>query len=170
MKVRIIFVIQFLLVFSLVFPSSAEPTVKDRIKIIPPDAVHIEGFLGGKIDQVINNRIKVQDINHLVEPFRNRTETRLWQTEFWGKWFLSACGAYEYTIDPDLKKILDKAVFDLAATQTTDGYIGNYAPGSHLEQWDIWGRKYSLLGLLAYYDLTRDENILDTAKNLPITC
>lgn len=151
---------------SIIFASPPDPAVRDRIKTIPAEKVHVEGFLGKKIDQVIKNRIKAQDIDHLVEPFRNRTETRLWQSEFWGKWFLSAVAAYEYTRDPELKKIIDRAVRKLAATQTPDGYIGNYAPDSHLEQWDIWGRKYSLLGLLSYYDLTGDVNILNTAKKL----
>ncbi len=49
------------------------------------------------------------------------------------------------------------------ATQTPDGYIGNYAPESRLKAWDIWGRKYCMLGLLAYYDLTQDKKALQAA-------
>lgn len=166
MKVKNFLFVPLFFTCSLVFPTSPEEAVRDAIREIPAESIHIDGFIGKMIDQVIKNRIMVQDTGHLVEPFRTRTETRLWQSEFWGKWFLSAAGAYEYTRDPELKKIIDKAVRDLASTQTQDGYIGNYAPGSHLEQWDIWGRKYSLLGLLAYHDLTGDQKILDTAKRL----
>ena len=46
-----------------------------------------------------------------------------------------------------------KAVSDLLATQMPSGYIGNYSDSAQLQQWDIWGRKYTMLGLLAYYDL-----------------
>ena len=152
--------------FTAARPAAGNLASVDSVRLIPAEKVKIRGFWGDRIDLVISNRIKAQDIEHLVEPFRNRTETRLWQSEFWGKWFLSAAGAYEYSRDPELKAILDTAVRELAETQSADGYIGNYAPGSHLEQWDIWGRKYTLLGLLAYHDLTGDKQILQAAGKL----
>jgi DUF1680 family protein len=105
------------------------------------------GFIGEKLNASYENRILAQDINRLVEPFRNRTETRCWQSEFWGKWFTSAVLAYQYRPEPGLKDILDKAVSELVATQTTEGYIGNYTEASKLEQWDIWGRKYCYAGV-----------------------
>jgi len=37
------------------------------------------------------------------------------------------------------------------------GFVGDSA---RLQQWDIWGTKYTLLGLLAYYDLTGDKEVL----------
>ena len=49
------------------------------------------------------------------------------------------------------------------ATQTPDGYIGTYKRSAELSNWDVWGRKYVLLGLLAYYDLTGDRKSLDAA-------
>jgi len=54
----------------------------------------------------------------------------------------------------------------MLATQTADGYIGNYADGSHLKSWDIWGRKYTLLGLLAWFDMTGDAAALKSAHRL----
>lgn len=38
------------------------------------------------------------------------------------------------------------------------GYIGNYSEEAQLNQWDIWGRKYTALGLIAYYDLSGIES------------
>ena len=131
-----------------------------------PSNVHLQGYLGGKVDQCINMRIKTQDINQLIEPFKNRTETRLWQTEFWGKWILSAIAAYEYTLDPELFTIIRNAADGLLATQTADGYIGNYSPDAQLQNWDIWGRKYTLLGLLAYYDISGDKRALEASVKL----
>lgn len=124
------------------------------------------GYLGRKIDLCIENRVKPQDIEHLVEPFRNRNETRLWQTEFWGKWITSAQWAYRYNGDPEMRTILDTATKKLIATQTSDGYIGNYPDDAHLQMWDIWGRKYCLLGLIGNYDITGDAATLDAARKL----
>lgn len=140
--------------------------IQNKVNPIPLQNVQIGGFLGEKIDLVIKNRIKAQDPDYLVEPFRHRTETRWWQSEFWGKWFLSAVDAYKYTGDAELKLNLEKAIDGLLATQTPDGYIGNYAPDTQLKAWDVWGRKYSLLGLLAYYELTKDSTVLTAAQNL----
>ena len=141
-----------------------KPVVEDKLHVA--DAARIAGFVGGKLDASYQNRILAQDVDRLIAPFKNRTETRCWQTEFWGKWITSAILAYRYRPEPQLKAVLDKAISGLIATQTQDGYIGNYADGSHLKSWDIWGRKYCLLGLLAYYDITKEKNVLLAARKL----
>ena len=99
----------------------------------------------------------------LVRPFAVREEDKMWRCEFWGKWFTSAALAYRYQADPKLHAILDEAVTGLLATQTSDGGITTYKPAAEFSNWDTWGRKYSLLGLLAYYDLTGDAKTLDAA-------
>ena len=123
----------------------------------------VKGHIGEKLDQSYENRILVQDIEHLVAPFRTRNESRMWQSEFWGKYVTSAVLAYKYRPEPAMMNILKKAIAGLIATQTPDGYIGNYSPEHRLEQWDIWGRKYSMLGLLDYHELTRDQGSLAAA-------
>jgi DUF1680 family protein len=133
---------------------------------LPASDILIEGYLGMRMDQVINRRIKAQDFEHLIEPFRHRNESNLWQSEFWGKWILSAVAAYNYNSDPDLLAIIRTATDGLIATQTADGYIGNYSPASQLAQWDIWGRKYTLLGLLAAYDVSGNQTVLQSAVKL----
>jgi len=144
--------------------SPVKPAVTDYLHTA--QSAQMEGFVGEKLDDSYQNRILAQDFNRLVEPFKHRTETSCWQSEFWGKWFTSAVLAYRYHPEPKLKNILDQAIAGLIATQTPDGYIGNYTEASQLEQWDIWGRKYCMLGLLAYYDLTQDNKSLQAARKL----
>ena len=143
-------------------PANMEPVVQDKLQIA--EKTVIQGFVGGRLDASYLNRILAQDVNRLVAPFSNRTETSCWQSEFWGKWFTSAVLAYRYKPELLLKKKLDDAVNGLIATQTDDGYIGNYADDKHLAAWDIWGRKYCMLGLLAYYDLTKEPKALLAAR------
>ncbi|SIO52331.1 glycoside hydrolase family 127 protein [Chitinophaga niabensis] len=135
--------------------------VDDQLK--PASSVRIAGFTGERLDASYNNRILAQDVDRLIETFKTRTETRCWQTEFWGKWFTSAVLAYRYKPEPQLKAVLDHAVTGIISTQTEDGYIGNYAEANRLQAWDIWGRKYVMLGLLDYYDLTGDKKSLAAA-------
>lgn len=83
-----------------------------------------------------------------------------------GKWTLGAIGAYRYTGDSGLYAKIGKSVGDIIATQTPDGYIGNYAPEYQTKKWDIWGQKYTMLGLLGWYELTGDRRALDAAAGV----
>ncbi len=145
----------------LVAQRAPDPLARDRL--MPALSAKIGDHVGAKLDASYQNRILAQDVDRLVGAFRTRTETNCWQSEFWGKWFTSAVLAYRYRPEPELKKKLDEAVAGLIATQTPDGYIGNYADDKHLAAWDIWGRKYCMLGLVAYYDLTKDKQSLQAA-------
>ncbi len=130
------------------------------------ESVKIGGYVGSRIDDCIEKRVKAQDVEHLVEPFRSREEKSRWQSEFWGKWIQGAIASYRYTRDAELYEIIKQGAEGLMATQTLDGYIGNYAPEYQLQQWDVWGRKYSTLGLLAWYDLSGDKRALKAARGV----
>ena len=140
--------------------------VTDKLSSYSLSSIKIGGYLGDKMNLVITQRIKAQDVDHLVEPFLYKNETRLWQSEFWGKWIQSAIASYRYTNDPEMLVIIKHAVSELLSAQMPSGYIGNYSDSAQLQQWDIWGRKYTLLGLLAYYDLTGDKQALKASEQL----
>jgi uncharacterized protein len=147
-------------------PIVINPDIQEKMVPFTAGSVKINGYLGDKIDLVISKRIKLQSVDALIEPFRHKEETHLWQSEFWGKWILSAIASYDYNHDPQMLAIIQKAVQDLIATQMPSGYIGNYSEKARLTQWDIWGRKYTLLGLLSYYDLTGDKTALKSSVKL----
>jgi uncharacterized protein len=149
-----------------VMKSESFNIVTDKIFSYPASSNIIEGYLGDKMNLVIDRCIKSQDPDYLVGPFRHKTETHLWQSEFWGKWIQSAIASFEYNHDPEMLALIKKAVNGLLATQMPSGYIGNYADSAQLREWDIWGRKYTLLGLLAYYDLTGDKASLKASCKL----
>jgi len=128
--------------------------------------IQVNGYLGKRIDECISGRIMPQDLNHIIEPFRNKVETSKWQSEFWGKWMLGACDAYKYNKDPELLRKIEYGVEELLKTQLPNGYIGNYSPQAQLAEWDVWGRKYSMLGLQAYYGITGDKKALDACKKM----
>ena len=47
-----------------------------------------------------------------------------------------------------------------------DEETGTYGPEHHWGGWDVWTHKYNLLGLLAYYELTKDPQALATARKI----
>ena len=128
--------------------------------------IKIDGYLGTRINQSITGRIMAQDLDHIIEPFKHKEETQKWQSEFWGKWMLGACEAYKYNQDPKLLEKIKYGVDELLKTQLPNGYIGNYSSEAQLKEWDIWGRKYSLLGLQAYYSITKDKHVLDACVKM----
>ena len=147
----------------------AAPKRAPKAKPAPlPAAVQtqLEGRLGERMNACIRQRVMSEDELSLVAPFKQRDEKELWQSEFWGKWTLGAVGSYRYNRDPELLAKITRGVQAILATQSPDGYIGNYAPDAQLGGWDVWGRKYTMLGLLAYYDLTGDKKSLEGAVKL----
>ena len=48
--------------------------------------IHIDGYIGNRINTCIEHRVKSQNTDHLIEPFKHRNEDHLWQSEFFGKW------------------------------------------------------------------------------------
>lgn len=140
------------------------PLAPDVFTPLPPGAVKLGGHLGAQIDLGVRARVAAQDVDELVAPFRARRDKTEWRSEFWGKWITSAIAAWRYSGDESLRALDARAVAGLTATQTPDGYIGAYPDGGHLQRWDIWGRKYTLLGLLAWHEATGDPAALAAAR------
>ena len=137
----------------------------DLLKPSLPGSVQIDGWLGEKLDLSLKNRVMSQDLDLILHPYRERLEENSghWRCEYWGKWFTSAVLGCAYEPTPAHRAVIDRAVEELISTQTPDGYIGTYKDEEHLGIWDVWGRKYTLLGLIAAYDLTGSRNALEAA-------
>ncbi len=143
------------------------PTInRDVLTPAAPQSVRIRGRLGEKLDLCVQNRLLAQDIEPLVAPYRNKTETggADWRCEYWGKWYTSLTLADAYQSTPATREKRDEAAAALIATADPDGYLGTRRPKYHLDGWDVWGRKYALLGLIADYDRTHDKAILQAAR------
>lgn len=129
--------------------------------------VKLAGYIGGRIDGCIEKRVLGQSVDELVEPFKAQDETKgRWASEFWGKWIQGAVASYEYNHDPALLEKIKEGERKLIATQLDDGYIGDYDKEHQLHGWDVWGRKYTLLGLVKCYRLTGNKKALEAACKL----
>lgn len=135
--------------------------VKDQLHILPPGGVSLRGRLGKALEKSVNHRLKKVNYDHLVAPFRDRNERDgRWRCEFWGKIVRSAIRSWHAVPDPELEQLIRKTVHDLCTTQTPDGCISSYPAELQTKDWDIWGRKYALLGLCRYYrEIERSEEV-----------
>lgn len=123
----------------------------------------LKGAIGDALTITIANRLKKLNYKLLAEPFILRNETdNAWRCEFWGKILRSTITCAYMTDDPELRKIADDSVADIMSSQTADGCISSYPYDLQLNGWDLWGRKYVLLGLIRYYELLNpDPAVLD---------
>ena len=136
-----------------------------KLKWAPSGAFRLHGELGKTLEKTIRNRLCRINYRHLVDPFRYRNECDgAWRCEFWGKNVRGAILAWHLTQDPELGELIHETVEDILSTQTSDGCISSYPVEKQLESWDIWGRKYVLLGLLRYYDLVAPD------RRIPAAC
>jgi DUF1680 family protein len=135
--------------------------------LYPSSGALIEGRIGELMDSCIKNGVMSADYGLYSIPFRDKTDRGgLFQGEFWGKWFTSAALATSYQSTPEQFRILEESVKELLAAQDKDGRISSYPREETFLNWDIWGRKYVLLGLISYYDLTGDPAALKAASRM----
>lgn len=88
-----------------------------------------------------------------------------WRGEYFGKMMRGACLIYTYTGDKELYDILLIAVKDLIVNQEQSGRISTYDLKNEFTGWDLWGRKYVLVGLEYFYCICDDEDFKKTIIN-----
>lgn len=133
----------------------------DYYNYLSPQSMQLKGPMGQALVGTIENRLKKVNYKKLVDVFRNRIEKDLkWRCEFWGKIVRSAIYAWRASGDEALLQIIRMTVADILTTQTSDGCISTYPDDLQTKGWDIWGRKYVLLGLTRYYEeVEHDERV-----------
>ena len=80
-----------------------------------------------------------------------------WRGEYFGKMMRGACLTYHYLPDEELYDILYDTVKGLLATQDDDGRITTYTKEAEFHGWDMWTRKYVLVGCMYFYGICKDE-------------
>ena len=124
-------------------------------------SVRLKGYLGERLDAMIERHVCGADVDYITAPFMEKTETKgWWQTEFWGKWMHSAVPYLGYCKSGKLRASIDHGIDRMLASQEPNGYIGNYPDELRCgEGWDVWGMKYTLLGLIHYYDFVEKSEV-----------
>lgn len=84
-------------------------------------------------------------------------EDRGWRGEYFGKMMRGACLTYRCYPDGELYDILYQTVQALLNTQDEEGRITTYTKEVEFNGWDLWTRKYVLVGCLYFYEICEDE-------------
>lgn len=82
-----------------------------------------------------------------------------WRGEYWGKMMCGACFVYGYSQNPELYQVLTDTVKDMLTAQDEYGRISSYGMDHEFDAWDLWSRKYVLLGMQYYLEICKDEEL-----------
>ena len=135
---------------------------KDVARSLPQGAFVYSGFANENIELIQSWQLKDAELwKLLVEQFRNGldNEKGRWRSEYWGKMMRGAAMTYSYTLDDGLYAVLEETVYDLLSTQDELGRITSYDTEHEFTGWDIWGRKYVLLGLQHFMEISKSEEL-----------
>ena len=96
-----------------------------------------------------------------VDLYRSQPdgENKGWRGEYWGKMMRGAALVCKYTQDPALYEILTASVRDMLTVAESDGRVSSYPRDNEFCGWDIWGRKYVMLGCQYYLEICHDEKL-----------
>ena len=94
-----------------------------------------------------------------VEIYRDQpdADNQGWRGEYWGKMMRGGALIYAYTRDEALYDVLTETLRDLMSAAEADGRISSYARDAEFDSWDLWCRKYVLLGSEYYLDICHDD-------------
>lgn len=91
-----------------------------------------------------------------------------WRGEYWGKMMRGAAMVYAYSRDAVLYEVLCDTVRDLLTVAEADGRVSSYSRDTEFMGWDMWCRKYVILGLQYFYDVCEDEQLKSAI--IPFMC
>lgn len=84
---------------------------------------------------------------------------RGWRGEYWGKMMRGACFVWSYTRDEALYGILEGTMRDMMESMDKEGRISTYGKDTEFTGWDLWNRKYVLLGMQYFLEICREEEL-----------
>ncbi|MBP3334392.1 MAG: glycoside hydrolase family 127 protein [Clostridia bacterium] len=103
--------------------------------------------------------------SRFVRQFKENTDTDFgWRGEYWGKMMRGACFVYSYTQNPRLYETLCETVRDMISAAEDSGRISSYPIENEFDAWDIWCRKYVLLGMQYFLEICTDSELCDKVK------
>ncbi|MBQ9112603.1 MAG: glycoside hydrolase family 127 protein [Clostridia bacterium] len=140
-------------------------TERSKINNLFPDIsqnIFLDGILKDSVDFVLAEQLLDRGLwKKLVEQYRlfSDSDKSEWRGEYWGKMMRGAAFVLSVTRDRELYGVLEDTVRDLLTAQDAHGRFSTYSTEVEFTKWDMWCRKYILLGMLCFYPLCEDEEL-----------
>ena len=107
--------------------------------------------------------------SRFVRQFKEQTDFKSgWRGEYWGKMMRGAALTYSYTRNETLYCVMTETVKDMITAADDMGRISTFAVAHEFRSWDIWCRKYVLLGMQYYLEVCEDpafaQKVIDSMR------
>ena len=131
------------------------------------DDLNRESDFGGFVDEYIRY---IEDFQLLDEDLWARFVQQFnedadfdagWRGEYWGKMMRGSAMTYAYTKNPRLYAAMEKTVNDMIDSADDDGRISSYGCDHEFDCWDMWSRKYVMLGMQYFMEVCKDKQLND---------
>lgn len=122
--------------------------------------IKFNAWLDRSLNLVTDMQLRDADMWRLfVEQFRTDSDIADagWRGEFWGKMMRGASFVYSYSKDEALYGVLKTTVQDMMDAQDEKGRISTYSVEKEFDGWDLWSRKYVLLGMQYFTEICDDQ-------------
>ena len=121
--------------------------------------VTLLGYPGQLIDILVEKEYLDKGKYHLfANQFAIHSDLNgSWRGEFWGKFIRGACQCYKTRHNPSLYRLIEDSVFEMMSLMEEDGTLSAYQKEQRLSGWDVWGRKYAMIGFLSYIDICHSQ-------------
>ena len=143
----------------------------DKLFALDNEVVKYRSFTDEMNKFVTENQLKDAELfKNIINQFRSNVDDddKGWRCEYFGKIMRGGALTYAYTKDKSLYRVLEEAVKDMLTTQDNLGRFSTYSVEAEFDGWDLWGRKYVMLGLIYFYDVcnkkTLKEKIIKALK------
>ena len=127
-----------------------------------PGEIRLGGYGGKIIDFTIENQLLDADTwSLLVNQFRLKEDgiNNGWRGEYWGKMMRGAALTYRATKNEKLYTVLKESVLDMLTTQEPSGRFSTYTSDTEFHAWDMWARKYVMLGMMYFLDICKSKSL-----------
>ena len=134
--------------------------INNKVTYPAAGEINVKGYAGKINDYVTNAQFYDADLWRLtVNQFRTLPDggTNGWRGEFWGKLMRSASLTYRVTKDKKLYAEITASVKDMLSAQENCGRFSTYSKETEFHGWDVWGRKYVMLGFIYYIEICKTE-------------
>ncbi len=143
------------------------PEIPGNGKFEPAGEIQMKfhGMLQQSVEFIERNQMcEVELWKKFVHQFRVRIDSQdlLWRCEYWGKMMRGACMVLQYTKDEGFYRIVEASARDMLTTQDQWGRMSTYEVENEFESWDLWGRKYVLLGFQYFLEICKDKALAQT--------
>lgn len=125
--------------------------------------ITVKGYPGEMIKYTIDKQFSDDSLWKLtVNQFRLKSDAADggWRGEFWGKLMRAACLTYEAAPSNKLYIKITDSVTDMLTTADENGKFSTYTNDTEFKCWDMWSRKYVMLGLLYYIEICKNKTLV----------